>query len=107
MNVKILFPERRSVPEQQVIRWAQDAWANSAPKHRCCGCGRVAVHLTNGQPDVPVAPGEYRVDDEECCVCLEETEDEPLHEIERPENLEDAISLLEDLGHHTFAKVNS
>jgi len=101
----LLYPDRRTMSASEIMAWAGDVWEDSAPRTKCCGCGRITVKIKFGQPEAEVRPGEYRADDpNHPCMCQDNWV--PVHEPdqERPHGLDACADYLEDLGLATFKR---
>ena len=100
----LLYPQRRSISDHEVMQWAADEWANNAPRNRCSKCGTVMVAEYMSKPVAEVRAGEYAASDP-ANPCCGEGPLEPLYdEGTAPGDVAAAVSYLEDLGVATFRR---
>jgi len=88
----IIWPEKRTVSDIELIQWAKDSWFNGAPVYACEECGKQFL-----------SDDERGMTDhahEDTYVCFNPVYDDGLTE---PATIQDAIAWLSDTGEVTFS----
>lgn len=86
---RLLYPDRRSISGSEIISWARDEWINNAPAYKCTSCG-IIVAVNQPWPETD-------------CDHVGATPEYPSGE-NSPQDLEEMMDYLSDLGVATFAK---